>query len=77
MHLGAVWEVSPPVTMNGAWTGRNIHEFCLRKSAAVATMEKIRRGCAAIDGKGDLFGTRPLTEDRTPETARSGLSYRP
>ena len=57
MHLGAVWEVSPPVTKNGAWTGRNIHEFCLTQNSGSCDDGENPSGMPAIDGKGDLFGT--------------------
>ena len=57
MHLGAVWEVSPPVTRNGAWTGRNIHEFCLTQISGSCDDGENPAGMPAIDGKGDLFGT--------------------
>ncbi len=57
VHLGAVWEVSPPVTKNGAWTGRNIHEFCLTQISGSCDDGYGPAGMPAIDGKGDLFGT--------------------
>ena len=57
MHLGAIWEVSPPVTKNGAWTGVNIHEFCLTQISGSCDDGYGPTGMPALDGKGDLFGT--------------------
>lgn len=57
VHLGAVWEVSPPVNKNGAWTGRNIHEFCLTQNSGSCDDGYGPAGVPALDGKGDLFGT--------------------
>jgi len=56
-HLGAVWEVSPPATKGGAWTGVNIHEFCLTQNSGSCDDGYGPTGMPAIDGKGDLFGT--------------------
>jgi hypothetical protein len=56
-HLGAVWEVSPPATKNGAWTGVNIHEFCLTQNSGSCDDGYGPAGMPVLDGKGDLFGT--------------------
>jgi hypothetical protein len=56
-HLGAVWEVSPPATKDGAWTGVNIHDFCLTRNSGSCDDGYGPAGMPAIDGKGDLFGT--------------------
>jgi len=57
MHLGAVWEVSPPATKNGAWTGANIHEFCLTQNSGSCDDGEGPTGVPALDRNGDLFGT--------------------
>ena len=56
-HLGAVWEVSPPATKNGAWTGSNIHAFCTTQTTGSCDDGYGPLGIPALDGKGDLFGT--------------------
>jgi hypothetical protein len=55
--LGSVWEVSPPTSKNGAWTSRNIHEFCLTQNSGSCDDGYGPAGVPALDGKGDLFGT--------------------
>lgn len=52
--LGAVWEVSPPTTKNGAWTRQNIHEFCTQTGCPDGYNPE---GVLAIDKNGDLYGT--------------------
>jgi hypothetical protein len=56
-HLGAVWEVSPPSSKNGSWTGGNIHEFCTTQNSGSCDDGYGPSGVPALDGKGDLFGT--------------------
>jgi hypothetical protein len=49
---GAVWEVSPPTTKNGAWIRQNIYEFCAQPGCGYNP-----EGVLAIDKNGDLYGT--------------------
>lgn len=56
-RLGAVWEVSPPISKGGAWTGRNIHEFCTTTVTGSCDDGYGPLGVPALDGKGNLFGT--------------------
>lgn len=56
-HLGAVWEVSPPTSKGGDWTGRNIHEFCTTTVTGSCDDGYGPNGAPVLDGKGDLFGT--------------------
>jgi len=54
---GAIWEVSPPTSKHGAWTGGNIHEFCKTQNSGSCDDGYGPVGIPALDGKGDLFGT--------------------
>jgi hypothetical protein len=49
--------VSPPTTKNGAWTGVDIHDFCLTRNSGSCDDGVNPDGIPAVDGKGDLFGT--------------------
>jgi hypothetical protein len=56
-HLGAVWEVSPPASKHGAWTGGDIHEFCKTQNSGSCDDGYGPAGTPTLDGKGDLFDT--------------------
>ena len=56
-QLGSVWEVRPPTTKNGAWTGGNIYEFCKTQDQGTCDDGTGPAGLPALDGKGDIFGT--------------------
>jgi hypothetical protein len=53
-RYGAVWEVSPPTTKNGAWTRQNIYTFCAQPGCPDGYNPE---GVLAIDKNGDLYGT--------------------
>ncbi len=56
--LGAVWEVSPPTTKRGSWTGSVIHEFCTTVDQYGDCPDgAYPTGAPAVDVNGALYGT--------------------
>jgi hypothetical protein len=56
-NLGSAWEVSPPKRPNGAWTGRNIYDFCSDPSFDNCDDGEGANGLPTLDANGVLYGT--------------------